>query len=283
MRHDRPTYPQTILTTSIILGSSRVSTSKWNSWSPSRLERDLIEKLAREGPKNGWDLWHSTKNIEGVETAPAFMSKGSWENVSNSLGPKGKDLIEQVESKELKDDRGKKYFWLTEDGVRLAVALGASPDDMRNLVVRYGLNFPRINFWMWIDFIHELRDPSIREKWFRKLMDGPGDSGADLDAAALNEAFYEWRSDKAAMNAMKRVRANPRYADTIKAGKAKMRARASELKKSVNDWVDNCLLSDDPQAYYQKYKGIKVSLRFGHFLSLRPNFLFLFPSLTLRV
>jgi hypothetical protein len=85
----------------------------------SELEKKVILKLAENGPMCGYDFHLGGKRKRA--SRQAMMSSGSWDNIRQTLGPHGENLIDNIRPKgEVShDERGRRkdLVWLTPEGV----------------------------------------------------------------------------------------------------------------------------------------------------------------------
>jgi len=99
----------------------------------TELEKKVILTLSERGPMSGYDFHLGGKRQRGPRKA--LMSSGSWNEIKKSLGPKGLRLIEPVKLRGSysEDERGRRkdLYWLTVDGIFLALAYGANPEVLR--------------------------------------------------------------------------------------------------------------------------------------------------------
>ena len=103
------------------------------------LQRKTIETLAKNGPMCGYDFHLGGKKTRGHRKA--IMSSGWWLKIRKNLGSEGKKLIVRTYPKRISssDQRGRRkdLYWLTEEGVVIALSLGVDPNLLLNHMRKY--------------------------------------------------------------------------------------------------------------------------------------------------
>lgn len=128
-------------------------------------ERKVILHLAKFGPKSGIELWDVDK----------VLSSGVWNGTIRGLSKK--HLIQQVEAKPwMVGQRGgvSKYYWLTGEGVEMAIELDSSVKTLLPQII----DRPKMNTKDWQEieshyrFINEIQEKVGLEQFtrFRELI-----------------------------------------------------------------------------------------------------------------
>lgn len=144
----------------------------------TKLEKEVLKKLALEGPLSGYDFHTGGKDRLGRKR---LMSPGHWETIKKKLGPKGKNLIEVLKGENVREEwlsnktediekgrghekkkkRKKKLYWLTMGGLLEAVKLGSPLESLISCMEKIFINTDFVNFFR--GFAFELGETKFRK------------------------------------------------------------------------------------------------------------------------